>query len=143
MFARLWRSVFIPTFVCSSSTDEFLLGVIYDWACFVLECFAWFLYLGFVSFICYCCSIVVSLYLSCTFFVWTIHLFSVLKTCWFVIIWLSFFVSLSYLTLFEDKQCVKLGRVDKCQNVVILYIHFVALIRSFVDILRINPPLFV
>ena len=74
-----WMSVKVLTFVCSSSTDEFLLGVIHDWVCFVLECFVWFWYLGFVSFTCCRCRIMVRVYFVCAFFVWTVQLFSVLK----------------------------------------------------------------
>src|SRR3954465_916992 len=63
-----WMSVKIPTtFVCSSSIDEILLGVIHEIACIVLECFVCFLCLGFVSFTCCRCRIVVSIYFVYTF----------------------------------------------------------------------------
>ena len=119
MFARLWMSE-NPSLLCLSSTDDFiLLGVIHLWTSVVLECLVYYLYLAFVSCLCYRRSLVVSVYLVCTVF----HLnhcirfpFSKLVDSWFFG-W-SFLFLRVVCFLFRDKQ-VQVGEIVECQKALI------------------------
>ena len=133
LFARMLCECQIPHFVWFSSSDEILVGVIHDWTRVVLECWAWFLYLAFVSRISCRCSLVVTM-LPCVYRFPLNHCicfpFSKPVDSWF------FDCRFYFLEFFNFSLRTKNSswkEFDKCKIVVIFVYILVALIDSFVS----------